>query len=349
MATTRGSKIRGFDIVAPILIVNENRVSLRAATELFASRIDQLCHFINHHGLQPPPMNADDEAALARVLDTMQVPRHLDGGNQLNQGSTLSAATRTTNRPLAPATNIDNAEDADSDEEEDEAENNVLEQLSHRMGTLKIAGDGHLRYYGATSNLNLVDVSATQPRPRSVRHDGQDILDHLQIGKPVDQALEDHLVQLYFTWQNPSAYVVDKKMYVQARSTWRNEQIDTPYYSEVLSNAMYVFTGERHKKKKKKKRELTNFTYYRCAVGSAFDTYPRSLAEFFSDRAKALLEIELDSPCIATVQALIILSWHEGASNRDARGWLYSGKLQSWLCVLGMLIDCERNVNETCL
>ena len=253
MATTRGSKIRGFDIVAPILIVNENRVSLRAATELFASRIDQLCHFINHHGLQPPPMNADDEAALARVLDTMQVPRHLDGGNQLNQGSTLSAATRTTNRPLAPATNIDNAEDADSDEEEDEAENNVLEQLSHRMGTLKIAGDGHLRYYGATSNLNLVDVSATQPRPRSVRHDGQDILDHLQIGKPVDQALEDHLVQLYFTWQNPSAYVVDKKMYVQARSTWRNEQIDTPYYSEVLSNAMYVFTGERHKKKKKKK------------------------------------------------------------------------------------------------
>lgn len=33
----------------------------------------------------------------------------------------------------------------------------------------------------------------------------------------------------------------------------------------------------------------------------------------------------MDSPCVATVQALVILSCHEGSSNRDARGWLYSG------------------------
>lgn len=72
----------------------------------------------------------------------------------------------------------------------------------------------------------------------------------------------------------------------------------------------------------------------RCALGAAFEaryhptfvTFPKSLAEFFADRAKALLEIELDSPCVATVQALVILSSHEAASNRDARGWLYSGR-----------------------
>jgi hypothetical protein len=77
----------------------------------------------------------------------------------------------------------------------------------------------------------------------------------------------------------------------------------------------------------------------RCAIGSAFEaryhptfiTFPKSLAEFFADRAKALLEIELDSPCVATVQALVIMSCHEGASNRDARGWLYSGKYTSWI------------------
>lgn len=71
----------------------------------------------------------------------------------------------------------------------------------------------------------------------------------------------------------------------------------------------------------------------RCAIGSAFEaryhptfiTFPKSLSEFFADRAKALLEIELDTPCVATVQALVILSCHEGSSNRDARGWLYSG------------------------
>lgn len=135
-------------------------------------------------------------------------------------------------------------DDHESDSgEEDEAEHDVIEQISNRIGTLKIAGDGHLRFYGATSNLNLVDVSATQqrqrPDARSVRYDGQDILNHLRVGQPVDQGLEDHLVELYFTWQNPSTYVVDKDMFMTARAKWRNEFDDTPFYSEVLTNAMY--------------------------------------------------------------------------------------------------------------
>ncbi|KAJ5168768.1 uncharacterized protein N7482_004362 [Penicillium canariense] len=217
--------------------------------------------------------------------------------------------------------------------EENEAESAVIEQLSHRIGTLKIAGDGHLRFYGATSNLNLVDVSATQqrqrPDARTVRHDGQDILNHLRVGQPVDQALEDHLVELYFTWQNPSIYVVDKEMYMTARSKWRNEYDDTPFYSEVLTNAM-------------------------CAIGSAFEaryhptfiTFPKSLAEFFADRAKALLEIELDTPCVATVQALVLMSCHEGASNRDARGWLYSGMSMRLAFDLGLHLDMTSYVNQ---
>lgn len=144
---------------------------------------------------------------------------------------------------LGQAPNEHRDHESDSDEE-NEAENDVIEQLSNRIGTLKIAGDGHLRFYGATSNLNLVDVSATQqrqrPDARTVRHDGQDILNHLRVGQSVDQALEDHLVELYFTWQNPSIYVVDKEMYMSARSKWRNEYDDTPFYSEVLTNAMYA-------------------------------------------------------------------------------------------------------------
>lgn len=55
-------------------------------------------------------------------------------------------------------------------------------------------------------------------------------------------------------------------------------------------------------------------------------TFPKSLGEFFGDRAKELLEIELDSPCVATVQALVILSSHEIGVGSDTRGWLYSGK-----------------------
>ncbi|KAJ5825686.1 hypothetical protein N7474_002824 [Penicillium riverlandense] len=411
---------------------DKRKVSLRAATELFSARVDQLCRFIYDQGLQPPPMRPEDEAGMNRVLDTLQIPRGVNrdaaagqesGNIPLAESGTSPVQNPTTEAqiPSAPATGTStpeeiaphpqlasvepwnpfgmtqgpsdnqsfvhwgftlptaesldtiyanmnngpdlpintelgpesyplgmdmapqpgvllgqtqNEKDTESDSgEEDDAENDVIEQLSHRIGTLKIAGDGHLRFYGATSNLNLVDVSATQqrqrPDARTVRHDGQDILNHLRVGQPVDQALEDHLVELYFTWQNPSIYVVDKEMYMTSRSKWRNEYDDTPFYSEVLTNAM-------------------------CAIGSAFEaryhptfiTFPKSLAEFFADRAKALLEIELDSPCVATVQALVILSCHEGASNRDARGWLYSGMSMRLAFDLGLHLDMTPYVNQ---
>lgn len=72
----------------------------------------------------------------------------------------------------------------------------------------------------------------------------------------------------------------------------------------------------------------------RCALGSAFEsryhptviTFPKTLVEFFADRAKSILETELDSPCVATIQAMVILSSHEVGNGKDARGWLYSGK-----------------------
>jgi hypothetical protein len=72
----------------------------------------------------------------------------------------------------------------------------------------------------------------------------------------------------------------------------------------------------------------------RCALGSAFEsryhptflTFPKTLVEFFGDRAKSILETELDSPCVATIQAMVILSSHEIGNGNNARGWLYSGK-----------------------
>ncbi|KAJ9197338.1 transcriptional regulator family: Fungal Specific TF [Paecilomyces variotii] len=70
-----------------------------------------------------------------------------------------------------------------------------------------------------------------------------------------------------------------------------------------------------------------------CNVWSAFETrfhqdfvtFPKTLVDFFGDRAKAFLELELDCPCVTTVQAVVILSCHEIGNGIDARGWLYSG------------------------
>jgi NAD-dependent oxidoreductase involved in siderophore biosynthesis len=62
--------------------------------------------------------------------------------------------------------------DNDSDSgEEDEAENDVIEQLSHRIGTLKIAGDHKMVLQGLINRLtnpkviqNILTIMAHGPR-----------------------------------------------------------------------------------------------------------------------------------------------------------------------------------------
>lgn len=73
----------------------------------------------------------------------------------------------------------------------------------------------------------------------------------------------------------------------------------------------------------------------RCAIGASLATGEQGAGhipnpEFFSARAKALLDVEMDSPSVATVQALVIMSATEAAFTRDARGWLYSGRLKNF-------------------
>ncbi|KAK8196234.1 fungal-specific transcription factor domain-containing protein, partial [Phyllosticta paracitricarpa] len=220
--------------------------------------------------------------------------------------------------------------DNSADDSDDESEDELIKQISTRMGSLQLAPDGHLRYYGATSNIlcDFPDTDHTQTR-RTVRRDGRDVLEAANLDKTVDPSIEEHLISLYFAWQEPFFHVVDEKMYHIGKQEWREEKKDVAYYSEVLTNAM-------------------------CAAGAAFDaryhpnfvTWPKSLSDYFADRAKALLELEMDSPCIATVQALVILGSHEMACKRDARGWLYSGMAMRLAFDLGLHLDMSSYVRQ---
>lgn len=59
---------------------------------------------------------------------------------------------------------------------------------------------------------------------------------------------------------------------------------------------------------------------------SSHPDIPGSADEFFGFRTKAYLDIEIDSPTLATAQALLILSALEAAHSRDSRGWIYVGQ-----------------------
>ncbi|KAI0478051.1 fungal-specific transcription factor domain-containing protein [Xylaria cf. heliscus] len=211
-----------------------------------------------------------------------------------------------------------NASSADSEDTR-----RLIGLLSDRMGSLQIESSGQVRFYGPTSNFNLIDMPAPDNLTvhRTVRSDGQDYIDRLDIGAAVPPDIEEHLANLYFSWQDPAVHVVNRSIYEEAKDKWKEEE-DTPFFSLALLNAI-------------------------CALGAAFEsryhptfiTFPRSLADFFADRAKALLDIELDCPCIATVQAMVVLSGHDIGCKRDARGWLYSGMALRLAFDLSLHID----------
>jgi hypothetical protein len=122
-----------------------------------------------------------------------------------------------------------------------ESIDDLADQLSDRVGTLYIRSGGHIRFYGSTSNFNLLE---TQPAEvsmnvhRTVRNDGTEQLDRLGINKKVPPEIETHLMNLYFTWQDPSFHVVDRIMFEDAKEAWHSMTEDTAYYSEALRNAM---------------------------------------------------------------------------------------------------------------
>ncbi|KAL3437522.1 hypothetical protein BDV09DRAFT_201792 [Aspergillus tetrazonus] len=166
----------------------------------------------------------------------------------------------------------------------------LIDELSDRVGTLQVGPGGQTQFYGPTCTFNLADMLATNSGVNIAQNYVLDCLSQLRNHNAVPAALEEHLTNLYFCWQDPSFHVVDRKMYNAAKEKWYADG-DTPYYSESLRNAM-------------------------CALGASFETryhpdfvtFPKSLVDFFGDRAKALLEVELDCPCVATVQALVICS-----------------------------------------
>jgi hypothetical protein len=119
----------------------------------------------------------------------------------------------------------------------------LVNKLSDRFGTLQVSPAGQVNYYGPTSNFSLVDIPSPErfTLQRTARTDGQEYLDRLAIGKEIPPDFEDHLSNLYFAWLDPVSHAVNRSMYEAARIRSRHEKKDTPYYSEALRNAMFVF------------------------------------------------------------------------------------------------------------
>lgn len=133
--------------------------------------------------------------------------------------------------------------DGDSSSD-DEDHKEVTGQISDRIGTLLDTAKGNWRFYGATSNLHLSkDRQALQFEPRNTSQQQTRIcaqLKFLELGHPFEAHLTQHLIKLYFTWQNPSLHIVDRDAFERAQDLHVRGEGKTTFYTEFLVNAMLV-------------------------------------------------------------------------------------------------------------
>jgi hypothetical protein len=126
----------------------------------------------------------------------------------------------------------------------DEENTELVDQLSARLGSLRLAPDGKLRYFGTASNLHLTDNQIRSSENFMLqtpsRVNVQSLLEVADLSQVVDIQLEGHLLRLFFTWHNPSSYIVDEDVFYMARQSWFNTGVQNSYYNDVLKDAMYV-------------------------------------------------------------------------------------------------------------
>ncbi|EON68437.1 hypothetical protein W97_07761 [Coniosporium apollinis CBS 100218] len=225
--------------------------------------------------------------------------------------------------------NVHDSTEHGASSSEDEHDDEIIEQLSTRLGALLIGDMGELRYYGPTSNLTLTEGGIPREHRPSVTRRSKEAIAELEqngIGHDPDIDLVDQLIDLYFTWQDPSCHIVDKLIFHEERDLCKGSDRESSLYSAALENVI-------------------------CALGALFHgdkhpDLPRPLSKFFARRAKILVEYELDCPKIATVQTFSLLSWHEATCTQDSRGWLYAGAATRISLDLGLHIDTTARVED---
>ncbi|GKT62580.1 fungal specific transcription factor [Colletotrichum tofieldiae] len=205
---------------------------------------------VSHADLQAPQLQGPSQKNTAKAIaDWDWSPAEHEYNYALGVNI---ASVRAPGHPLL-GTYSGKAALSDNDENDagsDTTEEDLVNQLSDRLGCLRIGPNGQISYFGPTSNFSLVELptlSDTLSIDRTVRNDGQEHLDNMGYGKPVPPDLEEHLISLYFAWQDPFSHVVDRALYEEAKYEWLEREEETSYYSEALKNAMFVLTTELHR------------------------------------------------------------------------------------------------------
>ena len=183
----------------------------------------------------------------------------------------------------------------------------LLLRITDTCGRLNLDDDGQLRFFGPQSNYHLLHDHIDNKSPCSPGQNDISAQTTCADLIHIPFELQEHLIELYFRWQNPWVYIVEKDVFMRDFYNGNRNQYCTPLL--LLS----IFSlGARYSDRPEVYSGPGDLT-------TAGDAY--------AQRAKALLMSEIEKSSISTVQSAALLSIRWMAEDKEPAGWLCSGKL----------------------
>ncbi|KAF3343197.1 hypothetical protein VdG2_08713 [Verticillium dahliae VDG2] len=141
--------------------------------------------------------------------------------------------------------------------------------------------------------------------------------------------LQQHLLELYWQWQNPWNYVIHKGAFMKS---FRGED-DGRHCSPLLLSSIFAIDARYSDQVELRSRPDD----------------PSMAGDAFCDQAKILLLYESEAPTITKVQAACILALRIMSDGKEALGWLYAGNATRMAHNLGLHVDLSDWTSTTAM
>ncbi|RBR12475.1 uncharacterized protein FIESC28_08599 [Fusarium coffeatum] len=197
-----------------------------------------------------------------------------------------------------------------------------VDELANALGCFTLGDTGELRYFGESSNFSIMQNQAIKvPSSVQARMRGIEAARAMPgFFEPSDE-LRDHLLALYWKWQNCWQYIVPRELFVRD---------------------LYVDKAERY---------CTPLLLYTIlAFASRYSTRPElrsdpndanTAGEAFAAQARTILHHEYEAPTYTTVQAAGLLGLYWASIDNEGLGFIYIGMATRMAMNLGLHCDCS--------
>ncbi|RAH87507.1 hypothetical protein BO86DRAFT_351332 [Aspergillus japonicus CBS 114.51] len=182
----------------------------------------------------------------------------------------------------------------------------------------KDGGEEEVRFFGSSSGRGELLQSTPCSLPRTSLRSGMNrFLQDPDLVPPIAEELQEHLIALYFQWEQPWLQLVDEQLFRQSLHQ------EGRYCSPLLLHCILAM-GARYSE--------------RLEVRSTPDD-PNTAGESLLEVAEVLLHFDLRSPSITTIQSLGIMAIFYVAIGSDSKGWLRHGMAIRLALDMGLNLD----------